>query len=417
MESLQRYRKIIMIGVFVLVVFLLGLLLYKTFFKASSPINNGQTPTDQTSQGNLPTSPDGTGQVSSTTKPGLIPNNPSAVGPQDIGTITSPKASGGLTKTSNIYSNPVSGTILSSAGDGVQFYNQNDGKFYKIDNQGNSIPLSDKVFYNVDNITWSKQADKAVLEYPDGSNIVYNFNTQKQITLPKHWEDFDFSSNGQNIVAKSIGLDPDNRWLIISSDDGSRTQALEFIGENADKVISSWSPSNQSVAMYTKGVDFDRQELLFVGQNGENFKSTTVEGRGIDPLWNESGTQLLYSAYNTNSDLKPLLWIVGAQGDAIGQGRRSLGINTWASKCTFANQQEIYCAVPKELERGSGIFPDLAKKTSDDIYKININTGSKSLVAIPDGKYNIDSLNLSSDQSNLFFTDSTTKEIYKIELK
>lgn len=417
MESLQRYRKIIMIGIFLLVVFLVGLLLYKTFFKNQSPTNNAPGEIDNSSQGNLPNSPDGSGQVSSTTKPGTIPSNPSTVGPQDIGTITSPVASGGLTKTSAIYKNPVSGAILSSSGKDMQFYNQGDGKFYKIDDQGNSIPLSDKVFYNVENITWSKQTDKAILEYPDGSNIVYNFNTQKQVTLPKHWEGFDFSENGQNIVAKSIGLDPNNRWLVISSDDGSRTQALEFIGKNADRVISSWSPSNQSVALYTKGVDFDRQELLFVGQNGENFKSTIVEGRGVDPLWNQDGSQLLYSAYNTNSDLKPLLWIVGAQGDAIGQGRTSLNINTWASKCTFASQQEIYCAVPKELERGSGIFPDLAKKSSDNIYRINISTGAKTLIAIPDGKYNIDSVSVNSDQSNLFFTDSTTKEIYKIELK
>jgi hypothetical protein len=417
MESLQRYRKIIMIGAFLLIVFLIGLLLYKTFFKNQTPTNNNPKETNNGGQGNLPNSPDGSGQISSTTKPGTIPSNPSAVGPQDIGNITSLVASGGLTKTSAIYNNPVSGAVLSSSGQDMQFYNQNDGKFYKIDDQGNSIPLSDKIFYNVKNITWSKQTDKVILEYPDGSNIVYNFSTQKQVTLPKHWENFDFSENGQNIVAKSIGLDPDNRWLVISSDDGSRTQALEFIGENADRVISSWSPSNQSVALYTKGVDFDRQELLFVGQNGENFKSTTVEGRGIDPLWNKDGSQLLYSAYNTNSDLKPLLWIVGAQGDAIGQGRISLNINTWASKCTFASQQEIYCAVPKELERGSGIFPDLAKKTSDDIYRININTGTKTLIAIPDGKYNIDSVSVSSDQSNLFFTDSTTKEIYKIELK
>lgn len=417
MEFIQRYRKAILIGVFLLAVFLIGLLLYKTFFSSTVTNNPGTTPGEQNGQGNLPNSPDGSGQVSSSTGNGTIPGSPSAVGPQGAGTITSPVASGGLTKTSTLYQNPVSGAVLSASGQDMQFYNQTDGKFYKVDSQGNTIPLSDKVFYNVSDVTWSKQSDKAVLEYPDGSNIVYNFKTQKQVTLPKHWEAFDFSSDGQKIVAKSIGLDPNNRWLVISSDDGSRTQALEFIGANADKVISSWSPSNQSVALYTKGVDFDRQDLFFVGQNGENFKSTTVEGRGVDPLWNKDGSQLIYSAYNTNSDLKPLLWIVGAQGDAIGQGRRSLSVNTWASKCTFASAQEIYCAVPKELERGSGLFPDLAKKSSDDIYKINVNTGTKTLVAIPDGKYNIDSVSVSSDQKNLYFTDATTKEIYKIGLK
>ncbi len=414
MNFLAKYKKIFLIIGFLIIVMVLGYFIYRLFFQQAVITIPPITETS-TTPGELPGSGLGGQQVSTTTGPGGVPVSPTQ--PQVTTTTVSPTAQGGVTKVTSLNSGPTANAILSSDGQDVQYYNKTDGKFYKINEKGEAVPMSDKVFHNVDNVTWAPNTSKAVLEYPDGSNIVYDFNTERQVTLPKHWEDFNFSSDSNQIVSKSIGVDPNNRWLVVSNSDGSKAQALEFIGANADKVISSWSPNNQSVAMYTKGVDFDRQELLFVGLNGENFKSTTVEGRGLETQWSEKGDKLLYSAYNSTSDLKPKLWVVNAQGDSIGTGRSDLEINTWANKCTFVSNQELYCAVPDNLERGAGMFPEMADKTQDSLYHINLTTGLKQLVAVPDGKYNISNLVVSKDQKNLFFTDKTTEEIYKIDLK
>ena len=168
---------------------------------------------------------------------------------------------------------------------------------------------------------------------------------------------------------------------------------------------------------YTQGVDFNRQEVFFVGLNGENFKSTVVEGRGLETQWSPSGDRLLYSVYNTDDNLNPRLWIVDAAGDTIGANRRSLDLQTWADKCTFASNTEIYCAVPEYLERGAGLFPELAGKTKDDLYKIDLTTGTQRLLAVPDGSYNISQVMVSADQSCLYFTDESTGRLYKINLK
>ena len=112
-----------------------------------------------------------------------------------------------------------------------------------------------------------------------------------------------------------------------------------------------------------------------------------------------------------------MLWIVNSEGENIGSGRKSLGIETWADKCIFNNNKDVYCAVPNDLEKGAGIFPELAKNTQDRIYKIDSITGMKKLIAIPDGSYNASNLIISDDQRYLFFTDETTKRIYKIDLK
>jgi len=415
MNFFAKYKKIFLIIGFLAVVVLIGYFIYQLFFKQSILVVPPGNEATTTGPGGLPTSGTGGQQVSSTTGPGGIPSSGGI--PTPTQTTVSQTAQGGITKVTSLNSGPSLNPVLSKDGKDVQYYNKTDGKFYKINENGDAVPMSDKVFHNVDNVTWAPNTSKAVLEYPDGSNIVYDFNTNRQVTLPQHWEGFNFSADSNQLISKSIGTDPDNRWLVVSNSDGSKARALEFIGNNGDKVISSWSPNNQTVAMYTKGVDFNRQDLLFVGLNGENFKSTTVEGRGIQAEWSTKGDKLLYSAYNNNSDLKPKLWIVNAQGDSIGTGRADLELNTWASKCTFSGNQEVYCAVPDSLERGAGLFPEMADRTQDSLYRIDLSTGVKQLIAVPDGKYNISSLVVSSDQKNLFFTDKTTQEIYKVNLK
>ena len=142
-----------------------------------------------------------------------------------------------------------------------------------------------------------------------------------------------------------------------------------------------------------------------------------IEGRGFQGKWSPKGDKLLYSVYSSRTDQKPSLWIVDAQGDNIGRGRKNLKINTWADKCTYVNDTEIYCAVPEELPEGAGMFPELAASTKDRLYKINTVTGLRKLVAVPDSTYNMSNLVVSENGYYLYFTDKTTKRIYKIKLK
>jgi hypothetical protein len=417
-----RYKKIFLIFGFVGITIFLGFLLYGTFFSSSLNLSPEEIQI-ATSSGGLPTAGDGSIQTSTSSGDGLFP------GSDDINERTiddtnngepnnntpTDTAIGELTSVKQLTESPGMGVTLSNSG-GVQYYNKDDGYFYKLDKDGNATKMSDRVFYNVDNVTWSPSKNKAVLEYPDKSKILYNFETKKQVTFPSHWEDFSFSPQSDQIIAKSIALDPDNRYLTVASDDGSQVVNIEEIGTNAT-VNTSWSPNNQIVATYTKSLDFNRQEVFFVGLNGENFKSTTVEGRGLVYEWSKTGDRLLYSAYNGNSDMKPLLWIVDAQGDTINKNRQSLGINTWADKCTFASNTEIYCAVPVDLERGAGLVRGIADDNKDEIYKIDLQTGNKKLIAVPDGSFNVESLVVDDNQNQLTFSDKNTGLLYQIKLK
>jgi hypothetical protein len=411
MDFLKKYKKIFITIGFIIIIIGIGYLLYAVFFKPVITPTETQTPTaTSTTAGGLPTSPLGQGQIVSTGGPSQLPG-------QAAGQATaSEKATGGVTKTANLTDNPSLGVVLDANGENLKYYNKSDGKFYSITPDGQASLLTDKVFYSAEKVTWSSDRNRAIIEYPDGSNITYDFTTNTQITLPKHWEGFAYSPSGNQIVAKSLAIDEANRWLIISNDDGSKATPVEHIGNNDNIVYPSWSPNNQIIALYTKGSDFDRQEVYFLGQNSENFKSTTVEGRGFEFQWDASGSQLLYSVYSDASDLKPILWMVNSQGDSIGTNRRSLNVETWASKCAFSSDTILYCAVPTSLETGSGLFKQMADNTTDQLYQIDTQTGLKKLIATPDTNYTIDSLTVTRDGKYLYFTDKSTEKIHKINL-
>jgi len=418
-----NYKKIGLIIGFVAIVILLGFSMYFIFFKNSivpttnDEINNGS------SSAKLPdTQINGSGPINTGTGVNKgLPNTDAQTG-NEAGLVDQTRkpntvANDGLTKITALNNVNSFAPTLSTDGNKILYYNKDDGKFYRINNNGQTELLSNKTFFNVQNVTWSPDKQKAVLEYPDGSNIVYDFAEKKQYSLPKHWKDFSFSPQSDKIVAKSIGTDPSNRWLMVANEDGSHAQSIEPLGDKDATVHTSWSPNNLSVALYTESLDFDRQKLYFVGLNKENFKATTIEGRGFEHLWDEQGNKLLYSVYSSTTQLKPSLWIVNAKADSIGDNRQNLNLQTWAHKCTFADSTIVYCAVPNELPEGAGLFPELAQNSVDSLYKINITNGSQTLVAIPDGNYNINNIIVAADESNLYFTDIFTGKLYTINLK
>ncbi|MCX6795824.1 MAG: hypothetical protein NT165_03835 [Candidatus Falkowbacteria bacterium] len=425
MNFFSRYKKLFFFLGFLAASILIGFLLWKTFFSGGlgpQTDNGGQTNLG----GNLPGASEGTGQIVDNQNGGNVPtsgdngtqsgeqSNKQNIPGRDTGAV-SPIANGGLTNAQNVSNAPTIGASLKNGA--VQYYNELDGKFYRLDANGNIKEITDKAFPNVSNVVWSPDNQKAVMEYPDGSKSVYNFQTGQQVLLPPHWEDFSFSPDSSKISSKSIGEDPDNRYLIVANSDGSKAKAIEYIGSNAKDIQVAWSPNNIVAATYVKGVDFDRKEVFFIGFNGENMKSMVVPGRGFESKWSTSGDKMLYSVYSTGTNLKPKLWIASTVDGTIGAESKGITLNTWASKCTFANNDEMYCAVPKSLPEGAGLFPETADHTADDLYKVNLKTGVKNLIATPKGDYTISQVLVSDSQDKLYFTDKNTGQLYKVNLK
>ncbi len=335
----------------------------------------------------------------------------------DYETTADSYAKGGITAITNLSLQTVDSLALTPDGNDTIVYNKNTGLFQKITFYGDHELYSNRTYKNVENITWAPNSEKAILEFPDGSNILYNFENDKQISLPKDWTDFGFNNTGSQIVFKDDNPNPEYKFLGTANADGSNQKYIEYMGDEANNFITEWSPNNKIIASYKTAKSASTSELFFLGQYEENFKSINLNGYDPQIEWSPDGNKLVYSVQNQFSDHKPLLYVVDASGNNIGQNNYSLKLNTWADKCTFSSNTEMYCAVPKELPYGAGLVPALADDIPDYIYKINLQTGVKSFVAEPEVGYSIEQMQVSKDGSKLYYTDKTTQGLHLINLK
>lgn len=404
-------KRILLIAGFALVTIILGYFLYRVFFAAPKPPSPPAPPPPPPPAGQFPEAGIGVpGRATPT--PGGLPTV--GIAPERPG---APR--GEIVRVEPVQQ-VVADTIKNPSIDkngGVQFYNIANGQFYRLNAQGQIELLSDQVFFNVDKVTWSPNQNESIIEYPDGANIYYNFATKRQATLPRHWQEFSFAPEGQQIAAKSIGFSPENRWLVAADPDGKNATLVEPLGDNASRVTVDWSPNQQIVALSRTGepLGADREEVLFIGLHGENFKSTVVEGRDLRSQWSPTGERLLYSVYSGRNDFKPELWIVGAQGDQIGTDRTPLGVSTWADKCTFQDNRYVYCGVPSELPTGAGFAPEIANAVPDRLVRIDTQTGIQTEIPV-NTQPTVDSLFLSDKGDAIYFTDKQKAGLFRVDL-
>lgn len=404
-------KRIFFIILFIVATIGFGTALYLVFFAPDKPQEDGNITdgTDTSTNQPFPQAP-----IAGDRTP-ITPGSPTTPTAGDRDTNTTGGTSGGIVDPA-ITRAPVLGISVGSGGD-LRFYNKQDGKFYERQTDGTLTAMSDNTFYNAESVTWAKTSDKAVIEYPDGSNIVYDFATKKQTSLPKHWEEFSFSPLEDTIVAKSITIAPENRYLVTADTSGKNINYIAALGENAHKVTVDWSPNKQVVAFSKTGeaLGGDRQEVLLIGTNNENLPSLTVEGRGFTSQWSPTGEKILYSVYSRQNEYKPELWIVNGNGDNIGTERQALRINTWPSKCVFESDRFVYCGVPTSLPTGAGYAPQIADSIDDIIYRIDTVTGARTEIQTPDA-YTVQSITLSEDGETLYITDTQTSGLFSIDL-
>ncbi len=394
----ERTSFLLKIVGFVTAVFLIALAIYFTFFR--STVITLTTPQPQASPGaSLPGSVTGT--------PGTTPGaTPGTTG----GTATlqpSRVANGGATITTLLTNTEVQSPTATNNGT-VAYYDPTDGKFYTIDANGNVVAMSQQTFPQAETVTFSSGATTAVIEYPDGNNVVYDFSAAQQVTLPAHWEDFSFSDDGSDIVAKSIGADESNRALVITSADGTSTTVVTALGANDDQVTANWSPDNSVVAFSeTGGISngsFGRQEIYLVGIDGSATGILFVDGTNFQAIWAPDGKHMLYSVADPADGYRAALWYADSDGDRNGDGRRKMGIQTLVEKCTFFSVTTAYCAVPRTMPAGGGSSTSLIT-AYDDVYRLDVATGNARLVAIPAADTQMFSLSVSDDGSLLYYTD------------
>ncbi|MFH0828905.1 MAG: hypothetical protein V1907_01865 [Candidatus Kerfeldbacteria bacterium] len=334
-----------------------------------------------------------------------------------------PIAKGGKTTVSPVAPTIPGGATLAPNGKDLIYYDPVTGKFYQISPDGRTKTLlSPDTYPAADKITWSPLKDKVILEFPDGSKIIYDIRQKRQYTLAPEMEDIGFSPTGDKITFKFIGSDESDQLLVMSNFDGSGAETLEPLADKANQFDVNWSPSGNIVALFQESINATQQRVIPIGTKNENFKSFDVPGRGFESTWSPDGQQILFSVFRKDTGYNPELYIADGTSDSMGNNTTDLGLATWPDKCVFGAGSTLYCAVPQYLDQGSGLYTDLAKDVPDDFYRIDLSTGQKQLIARPvdsegTSDYNAVQLRLANDGSALYFYDQRSRTYQKILLR
>lgn len=409
----ERLKRILFIAFIVVFTIGVGIGVYILFFRPEAP-TGVVTPTETGEGGVLPPS----GEAGE--REGVPTPSGQAGFPSAQGGIGGAGAAGITTEPQTILLNDsiTREASMAADGQGARFYDPSDSKFYRVNTDGLITELSSETFPNVESVSWGNSSDQAIMTFPDGTNIYYNFTTNKQSTLPKHWEDFEFSSDDRSVVAKSEAVAPEARFLIITDPDGTDSRAIEPLAENGRKTFPTWTANGQIIAYATVGtaMGFDRQEIILIGQNHENYTGLLVEGRGFTPLWSPSGQTIVYSVWNLASDYKPELWVSGGAPGNLNENRRQIGIQTWADKCAWRDETTLFCGVPNEMPRGAGLEPSVFTDLVDSIVMIDLENGVTSNLGSPEGDVSVSDPIVTTDGQYFIFTDTNTGKLYRFRI-
>lgn len=394
-----RTRRILQILAFLLATGVLAYGLYFILFRPDLQTTGpGITDTPGQQGGNLP----GAGDFddSRVPQPGQETDGEEGSLPE-----ASPIAQGGPTQIRQL----TSGEVLSPVSSGssrARFYDPSDGLIYDVSIDGTLEPISNTAFPEAENAKFDKAGEQVILEFPDGSNIIYNITQNKQITMPAHWEEFDFSSTGSEVIAKSIN-DSTNGQIIALKSDGSQAAVIADMGQNADKVDIEWSPNGNFVALSETGpalAGFGRKSYLLIDQNGEAPGSIVADGQNFSSKWTPDSRSIVYSTTSPNNADRPSLWITSASGDEIGTDRRKIDLETWIEKCTFRDNTVMLCAAPREIEDYVD-YNYQFNDSIDDLFEVNLLTGRVTMLAESTQNIRMFNLSVSDDKSQVFFTD------------
>lgn len=333
-----------------------------------------------------------------------------------------PVANGGPTTTQPIAERDAQGLTPVSGGFG--YYDGTTGELFRLTPDGlTRSAVGGKTFPGADSVVWSPDGQKVVLAFPDDSQVVYDLEKRQQVTLPSEAQDVVFSPDSQSLAYKFLGRDQDDRYLTVTNADGSNAKFIEKLGDRAHQVDVDWSPNRQVVATFARGATATQQEVIFLGQNNENFPSATVAGRGFQSRWAPDGQSILYTVRTPDSLDNPTLWIMDGRPESLGQRQVSLGLETFVDKCAFApGGSSVYCAVPEFLPEGAGLVPEVARGIPDDLYRIDLRTGSRQLVARPTDatgslQFSATDLVVSTNEEFLYFRDAPTGSVRQVRLK
>ena len=333
-------------------------------------------------------------------------------------TTTSPGAGftvngGALQKKGNLklVSSSVVSASLNHSENSILFYNFS-GELWQL-KSGETTPslISQKAIENPAEIIWSKNLKNVVkngLSQSDATYISSDFTKNLLTNLKSGIKSVAFSPDASKIVFYISDLK--TNALFTSDPDGRNQRTLANPLKIRD-IVLSWPKTNQ-IGLSSKPSGLITGSLWVLDTRTSSYSKPLDGFFGLETLWSPDGATLIYS-FTDSIGRNPKLSFFNKKGNS----NIISGISTIVPKCVWAkNSTEIYCAVPKSWPESIVLPDDFYKKTfmtNDEIWKINVETGEKNLIASDLG----DLANLLIGENAIYFIQRNSQFLYQLNLE
>lgn len=302
----------------------------------------------------------------------------------------------------------------------VKYYSSANGNVFRseFDGSGTTIVSSD-VLANLIKIMWSPIDKTKIIALFEETNQIkrffYDFKSNQSAQLDANIRYLNWSPTENKIVYQYYNTQNGLSNISIANPDGSGWKNI-FETRIKDLIVE-W-PSANLIVLRTKASGIAQSVVYTMDTSGKNFGKMIDNTYGLTTLWSPSGDKMLYSetnGYGQGLKLKLL--------SVADHATRQLDFITLPEKCVWSkNNIDIFCAVPKVIA-DQAVLPDDYYKDfiefSDSFYKINLNTGQKTLLFESDttAAFNASQLLLDDSEQYLIFVNKKDGALYSLKLQ
>lgn len=305
------------------------------------------------------------------------------------------------------------GSVISAnlSGDEILFYDYSGQLWQPIANNSKPVSIAQSPVRNIAEIIWSQNLKHIIKIGTDQSDINYLFSDPEKktlINLKNNIKSLAFSPDAKKIIYQILDLKTNS--LLISDPNGKNQKTLISALKFQD-IVLYWPKTNQ-IALTSKPSGLMTGSSWLLDTRSLNFTKTISDLFGLETLYSPDGNNFIYSYVDQNGR-NPKLAIYNK-----GILKNIDNISTLVDKCAWVKDSlSVFCAVPKFWPDYMILPDDYYKRnglTSDEIWKINIETGEKNLISPNLGSVN--NIIASKDKNSLYFILRNNQYLYKLNL-
>ena len=300
--------------------------------------------------------------------------------------------------------------------DRVRYLEKATGHLYEIGGDGEErVRVSNTTIPKIFDVSWSTDADKAILSVFDDENVkyfsaIFTGTSTQGMFLPSNINLGTYAPH-QNRFLYGATINGRHSLMAVNPDN---TKQTKIYNTPFGDFSINW-PAENTIGLLTRPSGTTEGYLYKLNLQTGVFSKIIGGLRGLETLWLPSGEKILISQTSAGGG-EIISRVISTQGKEI-----ALGPKTLASKCAWTattTASVIYCGVP--LYFPAGVYPDdwyKGKISFDDrLVKINI--------ALPEAEetlaeqiFDIEKIAVDQNDQFLYFIDKNDGTLWGLKLE